>query len=117
MDTSVTTHGHATHVAGTLAAGGTHASAKGMSHQAPLHAYEWDDDESEMAAAAAGMRVSNHSYGIGMGWAETVSGDWIWYGDPTVSIDEDYLFGFYNETARAWDEIAYKSSDTTRSNS
>ncbi len=97
---------HSTHVAGTMIAGGVIATAKGMSYQANLVAYEWNNDNAEMAAAAAsGMNVSNHSYGYATGWE--YSGDWYWYGDPDVSTVEDYYFGFYSFAAADWDEIAH----------
>ena len=96
---------HSTHVAGTMVAAGVIATAKGMSYQANLVAYDWDDDSAEMAAAAAaGMNASNHSYGYVAGWH--LSGDWYWYGDTDVSAFEDYYFGFYSSVAVDWDEIA-----------
>jgi len=52
--------------------------------------------------------VSNHSYGFLRGWAYNGTG-WSWYGDTTISRQEDYLFGFYDEQARDWDEIAYNA--------
>ena len=100
------THYHATHVAGTMVAKGQVAAAKGMSYEANLAAYNWTNDESEMASAAAsGMNVSNHSYGYATGWE--YSGSWYWYGDLSVSTTEDYMFGFYDGHSRDWDEIAY----------
>jgi hypothetical protein len=69
MDSPGGTHYHSTHVAGTMIAEGVQASAKGMSFAGTLAAYEWNSDNSEMAsAAAAGMNVSNHSYGYATGW-------------------------------------------------
>ena len=109
MDSPGGTHYHSTHVAGTLIGEGVVSSAKGMSYQATLAAYDWNSDESEMASAAAsGMHVSNHSYGYGTGWYySSSSGDWYWYGDISVSTVEDYGFGFYSSEAETWDEIAY----------
>lgn len=112
MDTaSVIKHGNATHVSGTLIATGMNSSAKGMSFQGNLHAYEWDNDISEMAYEAAnGLKVSNHSYGIKEGWTseERVL---RWYGDIEISQTEDYKFGFYGDEARDMDYIAYNSPD------
>lgn len=115
FDTRVTngdatsTHYHATHVAGTIMASGVQSASKGMSYAASLEAYDWTDDESEMAAAAAaGAEVSNHSYGTGRGWVWNGS-SWDWEGDPAVSTSEDYLFGFYNSWTADWDEIAYNA--------
>jgi hypothetical protein len=107
IDSPSSTHYHSTHVAGTLIAAGVDPSAKGMSYQGTLAAYDWNNDQSEMAAAgAAGLNVSNHSYGYIAGWYNS-SGTWYWYGDVTVSETEDYGFGFYDDLARGWDEIAY----------
>ncbi len=101
---------HATHVAGTLIASGIDPSAKGMAFQAALHAYDWSNDESEMATAASDdlLLVSNHSYGAVAGWY-TNGSDWYWYGEPTIGEDEDYKFGFYDDFTRYWDEIAHNA--------
>jgi hypothetical protein len=69
MDSPGATHYHSTHVAGTMIGQGVSGTAKGMSFQGTLAAYDWTNDTSEMAsAAAAGMNVSNHSYGFITGW-------------------------------------------------
>ncbi len=97
---------HATHVAGTLIAGGIDADAKGMAFNASLDAYDWNSDDSEMSSAAsAGLLISNHSYGYISGWYWNGS-SWVWYGDENISTEEDYRFGFYGNTAQAWDQIA-----------
>jgi hypothetical protein len=106
VDSPSATSSHSTHVAGTLISQGITSNAKGMSFQGTLAAYDWDYDESEMAsAAAAGMNVSNHSYGYVTGWY--LSGDWYWYGDISISLTEDYGFGFYSAEAQTWDQIAF----------
>lgn len=101
---------HATHVAGTLVASGVDSSAKGMAYAASLRAFDWNNDNSEMASeAASGALVSNHSYGQVVGWAfGNWSGNqgWHWFGSPNISQNEDWKFGFYNAKARTWDEIA-----------
>ncbi len=100
------THWHSTHVAGTIMASGVQSSAKGMAYNANLRAFDWNSDNSEMASEAAnGALVSNHSYGFGRGWSWTGSG-WTWYGTPSISSEEDYKFGFYDNESRAWDDIA-----------
>lgn len=100
---------HATHVAGTMIAAGIVVTAKGMSPAARLGAYDWDNDESEMAYSASFyMNVSNHSYSYVHGW-DYSDGDWYWYGDPTISPIEDYQFGYYSVYARNWDAIAYNA--------
>ncbi|MBS4059230.1 MAG: S8 family serine peptidase [Bacteroidetes bacterium] len=103
--------GHATHVAGTIVAGGVNANAKGMAHKAILKGYNWTSVESEMTVAAgAGMEISNHSWGQIRGWDQNqTTGNWNWYGNASVSPLEDYLFGFYNSQARSWDIIAYNN--------
>ncbi len=107
-DGATTLSAHSTHVAGTLVAAGVDPNAKGMSYQAPLKAYDWDLDESEMtAAAAAGMLVSNHSYGTICGWRwNSDISKWEWWGDASVSQTEDYKFGFYDYQSADWDNIA-----------
>jgi hypothetical protein len=35
--------------------------------------------------------------------------DWIWYGDRSISTNEDYQFGFYGYWARDWDDISYNA--------
>lgn len=105
IDNPGSTHYHSTHVAGTMAAAGVKTDAKGMAPDAMVRAFDWDYDESEMASeAAAGAFVSNHSYGYARGWENG-----IWNGDPTVSTEEDYLFGFYNEFSKSWDQIAFNA--------
>ncbi len=98
---------HATHVAGTIIAGGVQSSAKGMAYNGNLEAYDWNSDNSEMAGAAAdGLLLSNHSYGYITGWYWNDS-FWEWWGDETISTEEDYHFGFYGSKSQAWDQIAY----------
>lgn len=111
VDAAATNSDHATHVAGTIVAGGVNNNAKGMAFRAQLRAYDWNSVESEMTTAAAnGMEISNHSWGQIRGWDQNSStGQWTWYGTTSVSPVEDYLFGFYNSNARTWDIIAYNA--------
>jgi len=105
-DSPASTHYHATHVAGTILAGGVSPNAKGMAFNASLHAYDWNSDETEMAAEAAlGLLISNHSYGIVCGYYWDGAA-WQWAGDPAVSVVEDWKFGIYSELSRDWDQIA-----------
>ena len=107
IDSPSATSAHSTHVAGTLIAAGIDAAAKGMSPAARLRSWDYNSDLVEMpVAAAAGLRISNHSYSPATGWVSS-GGEWFWYGDPAVSPVEDYGFGFYGSAARAYDEIAY----------
>jgi hypothetical protein len=111
MDEAEEVSFHATHVGGTIAAAGIDSTARGMSWRAHLDSYDWNDDISEMAAAAAaGLKVSQHSYGAVAGWSHgSQSGEegWHWFGDVRISETQDYRFGFYNHRARAWDDVAY----------
>jgi hypothetical protein len=107
-DGATGTHSHATHVAGTMIASGVVASAKGMSTHALMNSYDWLGDYSEMAfAAAAGLLVSNHSYGFVRGWYyDDDAGEWLWNGNTSISTTEDYLFGFYDVYSRDLDFVA-----------
>lgn len=114
MDGATTLGNHATHVSGTMIAAGVINNAHGMAHQATLNAYDWNNDESEMADAAAnGLGISNHSYGWYLGWVWNYFDDnlWAWFGDLEVDSTEDYKFGFYSNAARDWDVIAYNAPD------
>lgn len=84
---------HAAHVAGTVAGGvWGDGSTLGFAYGAQVYAYNWFDDMSEMAAAAAAtsnpIYVSNHSYG---------------------SPVSNSVFGQYNQDARAVDVVAYNA--------
>ncbi|MCF7803355.1 MAG: S8 family serine peptidase [Candidatus Marinimicrobia bacterium] len=108
-DTASSVNSHATHVAGILAAAGIDSLARGMSYEAALDVYKWDEDAGEMADAASnGLIISNHSYGQVVGWGYDYRDDdlWAWFGDTTVSEQEDFRFGFYTPQASRWDEIA-----------
>ena len=105
---------HATHVSGTMVASGVVPTAKGMSYQANLNSYDWNNDVSEMAAAAAyGLQVSNHSWGYLAGWHYGYAGDnkWVWFGDTTFSRTIDYGFGAYEQTSYDWDTLAWMAPD------
>ena len=101
---------HATHVAGTMIAAGVDPAARGMSFAGQVDSYFWDQDEAEMAAAAAaGLRLSNHSYGWVAGWIYGAGGEdaWYWFGEPAISETEDAGFGFYASGSADWDAIAH----------
>jgi len=83
---------HATHVGGTMIAGGVNASAKGMASKANLISYDWNSDGLEATQAVQqGMLVSNHSYGFS---PSSVPVQW---------------FGAYQNRARDWDNILFNS--------
>ncbi|PCH92893.1 MAG: hypothetical protein COB85_07705 [Bacteroidetes bacterium] len=101
---------HATHVAGTMIAAGTDASARGMANAADLTYWDWTADISEVTTeAAGGLLFSNHSYGWVVGWARGDFGagfGWYWFGDLALSTAEDDDFGFYDNSSRQLDLIA-----------
>ncbi len=105
-DAATTLNYHSTHVAGTIMAAGVVPAAKGMAPAAQIRAFDWNNDVAEMASeATSGMLVSNHSYGYIRGWYYNGT-TWTWYGNPNISTQEDYLFGFYDSQAQSWDNIA-----------
>jgi hypothetical protein len=105
-DFGYATHPHSTHVGGTMIGAGVVARAKGMAFQANLISYEWSFDDLEADLEARdGLLLSNHSYGHARGWTVTSSGTLYWYGDVMISETEDYLFGFYSDVSRDWDEV------------
>ncbi len=105
---------HATGVAGVIASTGVNAEAQGLAFASTIWAYDSIHDTAEMvAAAAAGLRVSNHSYGILSGWSGTFTMNGVtapfWIGNSNISESEDYRFGYYSSTSQWWDEIAYSA--------
>ncbi|QAA81463.1 T9SS type A sorting domain-containing protein [Aequorivita sp. H23M31] len=85
---------HATHVSGTMIGTGdvANGAAKGMAPEAELLAHDFLNDEAEMTAAAAdGLLISNHSYGLKI---EQLP---LWY------------LGYYDQNARNLDNIAYNA--------
>ncbi|WP_335966748.1 S8 family serine peptidase [Galbibacter sp. PAP.153] len=91
-DNSKRSSGHATHVLGTILAAGVDTKAKGVAFNAEGVTFDWSNDEAEVAEAAAnGMLLSNHSYGIS---AKTIP---------------DWYFGAYIYQAQDWDEIMYNA--------
>lgn len=104
---------HSTHVSGTMIAAGVNPVAKGMAFGAQLlQAYDFDNDESEMAAAAGGSNgiiISNHSYADIAGWYldEGENDRWEFWGNPGDTVD--IKFGLYDKDAQIWDSIAYNA--------
>ncbi|WP_345269839.1 S8 family serine peptidase [Nibrella viscosa] len=113
IDNPSLTDNHATHVGGILIAAGQNTLAQGMAPGARLRAYDFNSDETEMAAAAQDLLISNHSYGTQAGWtfndSRTGTIKWEWWGDTTISATEDHKFGFYNTNAQNWDRIAFNA--------
>jgi hypothetical protein len=109
-DNPASTVDHSTHVAGTLMAAGVNPAAKGMAFGLTgLVAYDFTNDLNEQSSEAAGLLVSNHSYGFNAGWILNTNQNnrWEFYGRP--GENEDYKFGFYSDEAATLDEIAYNS--------
>jgi hypothetical protein len=103
-------HSHATQVAGTLAGSGTRAIARGGAYQSTLRAYTATNDIGEMAAAAAaGLRLSNHSYSQVAGWRFISGLGWVWFG--SIGAGEDARFGIYERESRQIDLVAYEAKN------
>jgi hypothetical protein len=113
MDGAVEVSGHSTHVAGTLVGAGEwlEPRSRGMAYAAQLNAWDWNSDTAEMAAAAAGgLLLSNHSYGIAAGWlylGDLPPNGWWWIGGAANTDLEDPNFGYYDAESRLWDQIAF----------
>lgn len=105
---------HATHVSGTILAAGVNANAKGMANEAIGWAFNWESDLSKMNSNAydpitkpGGHLVSNHSYGLVLGWFRNASNAWVWAGNPSVNEDKDYRFGYYSFKSRGLDDLVF----------
>ena len=105
---------HATHVTGTILASGNNANAQGMARAATGWAFNWDADVSKMMQNSydpdinpSGHLISNHSYGILVGWFRDNNGNWAWSGNEGISSREDYRFGFYTNKTRQIDELTF----------
>ncbi len=108
---------HATHVAGTVAAAGVTASARGMAPLARVDSYDWNNDKAEMtsrgaagADEAGALFLSNHSYGFVAGWrfmGGNANPRFVWHGGENNSVERN--FGAYNWAARDSDALAYSA--------
>jgi hypothetical protein len=114
------TTGHATQVAGTMAAGGVGSifgqfyEARGVSYQARVFAYDIQNFKPERESAAAGdatnapVFLGNQSWGLRNGWRRhqtitnqfgvVVTNAWVWWGPGSASFPEDPKFGLYTQT-------------------
>ncbi len=102
-------HYHSTNVAGVMVSAGLVNSAKGSAYGAKLKAWNWTNENSELAsAAAAGLEVSNHSWGRLAGW-DINTGSWVWWGIASISPDEEFKFGYYSTESRQMDVIAFNA--------
>ena len=94
MDNTSGTSSHATHVCGTMigSASPNGGATKGMAPLAEIISYTAQSDAGEMIAAAAdGLLISNHSYGMNIDNAD------LWE------------LGFYSGDARGVDNITYNA--------
>jgi hypothetical protein len=109
LDNATEMSDHATHVAGTLGAAGLNNNAHGMAYEGTIDCYDWNNDLAEVRSAASqGLLISNHSYGVVLGFDyDSQKSRWEWWGDPSISETEDYHFGFYGQDAEAYDKIVY----------
>ncbi|MFS4415364.1 S8 family serine peptidase [Maribacter sp. 2307ULW6-5] len=83
---------HATMVTGSIVSEGIKRKARGVAPNAEVLSYDWSRDKIEATAAAAkGLLVSNHSYGI-----------------KTDRVP-DWYFGAYTKVAQDWDAIMYRA--------
>ena len=101
---------HPTHVAGIIMGAGVSPLAKGMAYGLKgAYSYDWNNDESEMASAAAvGLLMSNHSYGSVSGW-DYNSDSSRWEYNGRWNEKEDYKFGLYDGKAQTYDSISYNA--------
>ncbi len=83
---------HATLVTGNLISAGVEPNAKGVAYGAQALTHDWTRDKIEVAEAAAnGLFLSNHSYGI---LSDRVP---------------DWYFGAYIKVTQDWDKIMYNA--------
>ena len=83
---------HATLVTGNLISAGVEPNAKGVAYGAQALTHDWSRDKIEVAEAAAnGLLLSNHSYGI---LSDRVP---------------DWYFGSYIKVTQDWDRIMYNA--------
>ncbi|NNC33993.1 MAG: S8 family serine peptidase [Croceitalea sp.] len=91
-DASFEIDSHTTMVTGTLVSSGVQDRAKGVAYEAQALTHNWTRDKIEVAAAAAnGLLLSNHSYGI-----------------KTDRVP-DWYFGSYIKVSQDWDKIMYNA--------
>ncbi|WP_165749793.1 S8 family serine peptidase [Cellulophaga sp. Z1A5H] len=83
---------HATMVLGSMIAKGIKSQAKGVAYNATAISSDWKADKVEVITAAAnGLLLSNHSYGI------------------RPDFVPDWYFGAYIQVAKDWDRIMYNA--------
>ena len=92
---------HTTHVAGTIGGSGAgNPAATGMAPNVNIRSYDWNFDLKEMREAArTGVRLSNNSYGVQIGWYQVPGVGWQDAGSQS--------FGLYSSTTSEWDQVVY----------
>jgi len=94
-DGSNTLSFHAGHVTGTIIASGAVADAKGMAPQTKAIGYDQVNDLAEATAAAAnGMLLSNHSYGVN---------------PNNLTGANSWVIGAYIQDSKDWDDLMYNA--------
>ncbi len=106
MDSSGSFSSHSNNVAGLLMAAGIVPSAKGLAYQSVLKAWDFTNDRAEMALAANGLLVSNHSYANAAAWIYS-GGYQYWLGDTLLNATKDWKFGFYDTRTKDFDSISW----------
>ncbi len=104
---------HATHVAGTIGAGGE--ESPGMASKVTIKSFDNKKAEGEkygeiqeMKAFASEIDISNHSYGNSTGWTKNRQiGEWFWMEELDKYSDEDPDFGKYSDYAKELDKVLY----------
>ena len=88
---------HPTHVAGTIISSGANSNnnaGRGVAYMASAWYSDWSNDLVEMASAAAsGVLLSNHSYGL----------------DPAAPNFSTYLYGSYINQSKGIDDVMYNA--------
>ncbi|MGY0038776.1 S8/S53 family peptidase [Pedobacter sp. NJ-S-72] len=94
-----------------MIAAGINPIARGMAFGLPkLYSFDFDNDTPEMSENAAGLLISNHSYGVVAGWSLNTDINpqrWEFYASPGAT--EDYKFGYYDSQSADWDKICYNA--------
>jgi subtilisin family serine protease len=104
--TTASSDTHATHVAGTIIAVGIDDRAKGMAPAGSVISLDFSNDFDSLAAlGTTEVAVTNHSYGPRSGWDRDPRYGWLWWGDRTLSEDEDATFGRYGARESTFDRL------------
>lgn len=102
---------HATHVCGTMSARGVDDRARGMAKQLRVTSFDFNNDLNVLELVANQFRVSNHSYGPISGWNFNPRFGWEWWGDTSLSDQEDVKFGKYGIDNRQFDDILHRNPE------